>query len=421
MPSPAQELYVDNLSPTAEQSGTPYVFRRALRFFYIQAFSYDFIFGYAIFPAYFQLQGTSPEIIGAILAFWAAGIIVFEIPAGLLADLVDRRLLLILSPVAKATCFVIWIFADGDVLLYFVGMAFWSLASALRTGTKEALLFDLVHTYGQASRYTAIVGRERALQEAATLLGAALGGLVVAIDLKLAFWTSLIPLGVCMIAAGLVHDPRGRPEVSEHVPLKQVPHLLRSTWQEFVTVPEARHLTLYVALCVTFLTTIEDFNQLFMLAVGTPVWLIGLIVGAIGVARLTLAYHAHWFERFPAITWSAPLVSGLALIASGFLPPIFALLAMAGAFILVAPLLVLTTSRFQKALGGASRATTTSVMSAIIEGLSVVFNIAIAVLLSQLDVLQTYQAGGIYLVIFAAWEITQARRPGSAARTANAP
>ena len=180
---------------------SPPSFKRTLAFYYVHVFCYDFIFGYAIFPAYFQLQGSSPEIIGTLLAVWAACIIVFEIPCGLLADMLDRRLLLIASPIVKATCFLIWIFADGQVGLYFVGMAFWSLASALRSGTKEALLFEHVATNGQMPRYTAILGRERALQEAATLAGAASGGLIASQNLDLAFWASLAPLSVCAIAA----------------------------------------------------------------------------------------------------------------------------------------------------------------------------------------------------------------------------
>ena len=88
-------------------------FRRVIRFYFANVFLYDFIFGYAIFPAYFQLQGVAPELIGTLLATWAAGIILFEIPAGLLSDLVDRRWLMMFAPLVKAGCFLVWIFADG--------------------------------------------------------------------------------------------------------------------------------------------------------------------------------------------------------------------------------------------------------------------------------------------------------------------
>jgi MFS family permease len=384
-------------------------FRRTLLFYYAHVITYDFIFGYAIFPAYFQLKGVAPEVIGALLAFWAGCIILFEIPAGLLGDMIDRRRLLVLSPLVKGACFVIWIFADGHVSLYFLGIAFWSLASAMRSGTKEALLYEHVAVHAREAKYTAILGKERAFQDGATLAGAALGGLIASQNLELAFWTSLAPLGICALAACFLTDMRVTPRQDTHVSLTRAPALLRSTWGEYFAKAEVRHVTLYVAICVTFLSTLEDFNQLFLLAIKMPVWSIGPTMAVMGLARLALGYHAGKFEQFAALNWLAPMICAGALLVSGFLAPVFALCALAIAYILVAPLMVLTISRFQKALNGASRATTTSVMSALIEGLSVVYNIAIALLFSHLTVLKTYQVAGAYLFLVAIWEMTRKR------------
>ena len=401
---------MSDLSSPDVQSRLPPGFRRPLFFYYVQTFNYDFIFGYAIFPAFFLLEGVSPEVIATILAFWAAGIIVLEIPAGIVADIVDRRILLVLSPMAKATCFLIWIYADGRLELFFAGMGFWSLASALRSGTKESLLYEHVSNYGQATRYSAILGKERALQEAATPLGGALGGLTALHDPELALWLSIGPLGLCAAASCFLVVSRSAAGACPQVDDPRVPALLRSTWSEFLLRRQVRRVTIYVALCVTLLGTLEDFNQLFFLAVNAPIWSLGLIGASIGLVRIALAYQAHQFERVPAFTAVAPFCSGAALFVSGFLPAVWAGVAMAAAFIIIAPLLVLTMSEFQKALGGASRATATSAMSAVIELLSVVFNLVIAFLFSQLEVLRTYQVGGLYLIALSIWEFSQ-RRP----------
>ncbi|MFC6198311.1 MFS transporter [Ponticaulis profundi] len=387
-------------------------FERTLIAYFLHVFCYDFMFGYAIFPAYFQLKGTAPELIGIILALWAAGIILFEIPAGLLSDLVDRRLLLTLAPLLKGTCFVIWILAgtQGVPYLFFVGIIFWSLASALRSGTKEALLYEQVAAADKLHRYSNILSKERALQDGATLSGAAIGGLIAGYNLELAFWVSLLPLAVCAVAALFLVDVRKQKGLSGGGSFSGVPGLIFDTWQEYASKPELRYVTLYVVLGVTFLSTLEDFNQLFLLAIGLPVWSIGVAVAVMGTARTALAYFASHLERLPCIFWLIPLLSGCALAVSGDRSGLVSLLCLSFSYILLAPLFVLTMARFQRALDGGSRATSTSVMSAVIESFSVLFNIVIAVLLSRLTVLEVYQVCGLYLIAFALWELWQKRR-----------
>lgn len=63
--------------------------RRTLRTYYTYVFLYDFIFGYAIYTAYFSLQGLSAAIIGVILAVWSVRGLIFEIPSGALSDSFD--------------------------------------------------------------------------------------------------------------------------------------------------------------------------------------------------------------------------------------------------------------------------------------------------------------------------------------------
>lgn len=407
---------VDFLKTSPSHADPARAFRRTLAAYFAHVFSYDFIFGYAIFPAYFQLQGSSPELIGALLAFWAAGIILFEIPSGLISDSVDRRILLVLAPVCKGVCFVIWVFADGREVLYFAGMAFWSLASALRSGTKEALLYEHVAGAGKLASYTSILGKERAFQDGATLLGAATGGLIAGINLELAFWLSLLPLSFCALSvAGLANNPTVRSRTDPASSLPWAPFtLLKSAWNDYFRTPGIRYVIVYVMVCVTFLSTLEDFNQLFLLEVGLPVWAVGLVVAAMGTARTLLAAFAGRLEGVRAISWLLPLACGLALLVSGTLPSLLPLVALACAYILTAPLLVLSMSRFQKVLSGASRATSTSVLSVCIESLSVLFNLSIALLLSLLTVLETYQVCGLYLTGFALFDfIKSARNSGT--------
>ncbi len=384
-------------------------FRRTLRLYYVHTFSYDFIFGYAIFPAYFQLQGTSAGMIGVLLAFWAACIMLLEVPSGLLSDVADRRILLTVAPLLKAGCFATWAVAGGSVWLYLAGFFFWSAASTLRSGTKEALLYEHVQANRMQRRYAALIGWDRACHDGATMIGAVIGGFIAYHNLELSLWLSLIPLGVSSLAAFLLSDVRPAAGRVTARYFADAPALLKTTWNDFRAKPDIRYITAYIALGVTFLGTLEDFDQLFYLAINLPVWSFGLIAAVIGAARFVLSVRADRLPHLATLVWLLPLVCGAGFVLAGSGAPKVALAALVLAYIAAAPLHVVAMSRFQHGLSGHSRATTTSVMSICIESFAIVFNLAIAALMYRFSVLTAYVVCGLYLVGFAFWELSRVK------------
>ncbi len=111
---------------------------RFLGLYYAYAFLFDVMLAYAVYTALFELHGLSVSEIGLLLAFWSASAIVLEMPSGALSDQFDRRLLLVLAPLAKALTFVCWGLAAGNFWLYGLGFLCWSLGQALQSGSREA-------------------------------------------------------------------------------------------------------------------------------------------------------------------------------------------------------------------------------------------------------------------------------------------
>ena len=50
--------------------------------------------------------------------------------------------MLVLAPVIKALCFLIWFFADGNFYLYALGFTLWSISESFISGTTQAFLYD---------------------------------------------------------------------------------------------------------------------------------------------------------------------------------------------------------------------------------------------------------------------------------------
>ena len=182
--------------------------RRFLGLYYAYAFLFDFILAYAFYTALFQLEGLSLTEIGLLLAFWSATAIVLEMPSGALSDHFDRRWLLVSAPLFKALTFLLWIAAAGNFWLYALGFLFWSLAQALQSGSREALLYERMQHEGRVEEFDKVLGRDNAAEELGIGIGALLGGFVAYYSFDWGLWLSIPPLLLASIIAVWLHDTR---------------------------------------------------------------------------------------------------------------------------------------------------------------------------------------------------------------------
>lgn len=134
-------------------------YKSFLRYYYLSSFFFDFVFAYAIYNVLFNIRGLSVPQISILLAFWALMASLFEIPTGGLADSWSRKKMLVIAPIIKAICFVIWAFAGSNFYIYALGFVFWGLSSSLVSGTTQALLYDELVKFKKRGEYTKILGR----------------------------------------------------------------------------------------------------------------------------------------------------------------------------------------------------------------------------------------------------------------------
>jgi MFS family permease len=114
-------------------------------------------------------------------AFFTAGMMLFEIPTGVVADLRGRRLSFLLGALTLAATTGLY------VLLWWVGAPFWAWAVAsvaiglgftFFSGAVEAWLVDALTATGYAGELTTVFGRGQAVTGAAMLGGSVLGGVI---------------------------------------------------------------------------------------------------------------------------------------------------------------------------------------------------------------------------------------------------
>lgn len=382
--------------------------RRFLRAYYAYVFLFDFLLGYAIYTVYFQLSGLDVWGIALLFTLWSVVAATFEIPSGALSDHFDRRWLLIAAPPIKAGAFILWAVAGGSFLFFAIGFVVWSFADSLVSGSKEALLYEHMEAAGAEDDYDRILGRDRAIVDISAGIAIIFGGFVGHFSMPLALWLALPPLALASFVALWLPDIRTRRSDDEGQP-GYLNHFTEALG-EFRSNADLRFITAYLTLGIMAFGVLEEFDPLYYVAVGMPIWSFGLI-GALAIAAYAAAnVSAHRFADFRAGGWLFPLAAGVLLLVSGVAESAWLLIPLMLAYICAAPVWVLGEAKFQRVMSGASRATTTSMMIFFHCLASIIMCLAIGGLAFAIGIIPAYGWCGVYLILFSAWAFWRDRR-----------
>jgi MFS family permease len=144
-------------------------------------------------------------------AFFTAGMVVFEVPTGVVADTWGRRTSYLLGTVTLTAStllyYVLWVAEAGFWLWALVSMLL-GLGFTFFSGAVEAWLVDALHATGYEGPLEAVFGKGQMVTGAAMLGGSVLGGVVAQVtDLGVPF---LLRVAVLLLMFGvafrLMHD-----------------------------------------------------------------------------------------------------------------------------------------------------------------------------------------------------------------------
>ncbi|SMQ65082.1 Predicted arabinose efflux permease, MFS family [Devosia lucknowensis] len=379
--------------------------------YYAYVFLFDFILAYAFYTALFELEGLSITEIGVLLALWSAAAIILEMPSGALSDHFDRRWLLMAAPLFKALTFLLWILAAGNFWLYTLGFMFWSLAQALQSGSREALLYERMAHDGREAEFDKALGRDNAAEELGIGCGTLLGGFVAWLSFDWGLWLSVPPLLMASALALGLEDVRRstRSEQPTETVSGYFSHFVDAA-NEFRHHANLRFVATYIAVGLVVFQLLEEFDQLYYLAISLPIWAWGVAGAAVEFLFAGASLFAHRLDGRPWLAWLLPLVGGVLLVlASVGASPWFVLL-LCAAYVVMAPINVLAEARFQRVMEGRSRATTTSalVMAENVSG--IVLTLAFSLLAERVGILPAYGWAGLVMAPLALWVIYGQRR-----------
>lgn len=142
-----------------------------------------------------------------VFAVERAAQILFEIPTGMLSDLLGRRGTLLSGIAARLTGYALFALAESGIML-FAGAVFVGLSIALFSGNNNALVYDTLKDDGNEQAYPTYYGRMNAMLQAGLASSALVGGIAAMQSLRLAFILGVVPQTLVFMLALFVREPR---------------------------------------------------------------------------------------------------------------------------------------------------------------------------------------------------------------------
>ena len=267
--------------------------------------------------------------LGQVLLFQAvySGIMLTsEVPTGMLADHLGRRVSLIAGSVFAVAAFLLFGLAPGIVMLL-ASYAMFAISEALFSGADSAMLFDSLKALRRDGEFTRWNGR----------LNALIAGAIAAFTLVGSVSTRWTPLAWPIVISGILtipsialawrlHEPPRGGERRTFMETGRASVAL--VWRS----PALRAATLLMAVTTVSIVTMAQIIQPIVFGYGVPVWAIGFFVAAQMATSAIGSWVAEAVGRVIPLRhlfWAAPVASALALIAGAsgtwWLFPVFIL------------------------------------------------------------------------------------------------
>lgn len=370
----------------------------------------DFIPFYAVYALLFADTGLSVGEISSLFVIWSLTAIILEVPSGAWADVVSRRLLLVLGPLLHATCFATWILAPSYAG-FAIGFVLWGAGSALISGTLEALVYDELTAVGAARTYASIMGYAGSSASLGILLATFLAApLFAAGGYPLVAWSSVaaaiaqaavalsLPAAPKVAVADGIESPVERKNASIAV---RYFAMLKAGLREVTRESATRHAVLITAF-IYGLNTHDEYFALVAQEKGAAVGVVALLVGITSVGEAVGTALAGRTARMRNPTMAGLLVLAAGLFAGGSaLGGVVGFLLLAVASGIHNNLIVVNEARMQDTIKGAARATVTSVSGLLTEAIAVGTFVAYAVGSAWLSVSSLVAVMALPLVIAA--------------------
>lgn len=181
--------------------------QRNIRLLSLHNFFTDFVFFAPVAIIYFAHVTGTYALGMSIFAVAYVSSALFEVPTGIISDLVGRKKTLILGSVFSVLCIVFYALG-GSYGILFIGALCQGISRSFYSGNNDALLHDTLREAGKEEEYETYLGKTSSLFQVALATGAIIGSFLVAKSFALVLWSSVLPQIAALITSLFIIEPK---------------------------------------------------------------------------------------------------------------------------------------------------------------------------------------------------------------------
>jgi MFS family permease len=272
-------------------------------------------------------------------AFFTAGMVLFEVPTGVVADLKGRRMSFLLGTITLAISTLLYLvlwqiaapFWAWAVVSLFLGLGF-----TFFSGATEAWLVDALHHTGYKGKLEAVFAKGQIVGGIAMFGGAVGGGVLAQLtNLGIPYLLRGILLVVTFVLAFMLMRDLGFTPAKGKRPLKEVKKILNSSIDHGLRNPSVR----WVMLMAPFVSGVSFYGFYALQPYLLELWgdseayaLAGITAAILAAAQIVggmlVPYFGRVFHRRTTLIFSATLLSALSILLMGIFPNFWAVVAL---------------------------------------------------------------------------------------------
>lgn len=260
-------------------------------------------------------------------AAYTAGMMVFEVPTGVVADSAGRRVSFIIGAATLLVTTIAYLglwYIEAGVMWWVVVSALLGLGFTFFSGATEAWLVDALAATGYQGSIDAVFGQGQTATGAATLIGTIAGGFLAQISLGVPYVVRSLILVVVIVAASVsMHDIGYTPQRGGSV-RHEMRQLLRASVQHGWGNPPVRMFMLAAPFGMGIgIWVFYAFQPYLLELFGDPsaVYLSGIAAALFALAQMIGGASVNWVRRHASSRTGIVLIqivfSSIALVGVG--------------------------------------------------------------------------------------------------------